>query len=92
MWELVKEANVRKEFGVLEVLFDFDRVLGLKLSEAAESANEAELEPEFAALITERETARAEKNWARADEIRKELTAAGIVLEDRPDGTIWRRA
>lgn len=91
MWELIKEANTRQEFGVMDVLNDFDRVLGLRLAEVVESSEESELEPEYAALITERETARKEKNWARADELRKELLASGIVLEDRPEGTIWRR-
>jgi cysteinyl-tRNA synthetase len=44
------------------------------------------------ALITERNTAKKEKNFARADEIRQELDAAGIVLEDKPGGmTEWRR-
>ncbi|HUK56346.1 MAG TPA: DALR domain-containing protein, partial [Nitrospiria bacterium] len=39
------------------------------------------------ALVAERLEARRQKDWARADEIRKELAAAGIILEDRPDGT-----
>ncbi len=44
------------------------------------------------ALIVERNTAKKEKNFARADEIRKTLDAAGIVLEDKPGGlTEWRR-
>lgn len=43
-------------------------------------------------LINERITAKKEKNWARADEIRKQLADDGIVLEDRPDGTTdWRK-
>ena len=43
------------------------------------------------ALIEERKTAKASKNWARADEIRKELTAKNIVLKDNPDGsTNWK--
>ena len=33
--------------------------------------------------------ARKEKNWARADEIRDELDAKGIVLKDTPQGTEW---
>jgi cysteinyl-tRNA synthetase len=44
------------------------------------------------ALITERNTAKKEKNFTRADEIRKQLDTAGIVLEDKPGGlTEWRR-
>jgi cysteinyl-tRNA synthetase len=44
------------------------------------------------ALIRERLDARKAKNFARADDIRRELEAAGIILEDKPDGTTeWRR-
>jgi len=42
-------------------------------------------------LIDERDQARKNKDFARADEIRDELAGKGIVLEDTPDGTIWRR-
>ncbi|MBN4054359.1 cysteine--tRNA ligase [Nitrospira defluvii] len=38
-------------------------------------------------LIEEREIARQEKNWARSDQLRDQLSRAGVVLEDRPDGT-----
>jgi len=41
-------------------------------------------------LIADRGAAKAEKNWARADEIRDILTAKGVVLEDGADGTSWR--
>jgi cysteinyl-tRNA synthetase len=41
-------------------------------------------------LIEERKTAKATKNWARADEIRKEVASKNIVLKDNPDGsTSW---
>ena len=91
-WEMIREANKREEFGVLDALYDFDKVFGLRLEQAAAAARERQLEPEFAALVTEREKARAAKDWARADEIRRKLAAAGIILEDRTEGTIWRRA
>jgi cysteinyl-tRNA synthetase len=42
-------------------------------------------------LIAARNQAKADKNWAEADRIRDELQALGIVLEDGPGGTTWRR-
>ena len=44
------------------------------------------------ALVAERVEAKKAKNYARADAIRAELTEAGVVLEDSPSGTTWRRA
>ena len=41
-------------------------------------------------LIAEREQARVEKNWALADEIRDQLTAMKVVVEDGADGSSWR--
>jgi cysteinyl-tRNA synthetase len=46
---------------------------------------------EIEKLIEERKVAKASKNWSRADEIRKELTAKKIELKDNPDGsTTWK--
>ncbi len=47
-------------------------------------------EEEILHLIEERNTARKEKNWKRADEIRNDLLSRAIVLEDTPAGTIWK--
>ena len=44
------------------------------------------------ALIEERNAARVEKNFTRADEIRDRLAEAGILLEDGAQGTTWKRA
>ncbi|WDI33167.1 cysteine--tRNA ligase [Hyphococcus flavus] len=47
---------------------------------------------EIDALLIERADARKAKNFARADEIRDQLTEQGIVIEDGPDGATWRRS
>lgn len=43
------------------------------------------------ALLAERTEAKASKNWARADEIRDQLTEMGIEIEDTPEGPRWRK-
>jgi cysteinyl-tRNA synthetase len=42
-------------------------------------------------LIDARLAARKAKNYAEADRIRQELESAGVILEDGPQGTTWRR-
>lgn len=42
-------------------------------------------------LIAERKQAREQKNWARADELRKILDSQNIIIEDSTEGTLWRR-
>jgi cysteinyl-tRNA synthetase len=49
-------------------------------------------EAQITALIAERDAARAAKNYRRSDEIRAEALAKGVILEDGPRGTTWRRA
>lgn len=70
---------------VLETIEGFDSVLGLLKRE------ELILDEEVKALIEKRVKAREEKNFKLADQIRKELEGKGIVLEDTPEGTKWKR-
>jgi cysteinyl-tRNA synthetase len=82
------------------VIDDYDKVLGLKLLEAAktsgssENAHEGE-DPELVAhveaKIAERAAAKKDKNFALADEIRAQLLEEGIVLKDTREGTFWER-
>lgn len=70
----------------LDLFSSFSVVLGL-----FEQKQEKGLEEEIAALIEQRQAARAAKNYAEADRIRDELKERGIVLEDTPQGVKWRR-
>ena len=56
--------------------------------EGAEGLDDAAVD----ALVAARVAARAERNFKEADRLRAELTEAGIILDDSPTGTIWRRA
>jgi len=71
--------------GILEYQPD-EYLQGHKLEKASSGITEEEIQE----LIEERISARKEKNWARADEIRDELDAKGILLEDKAEGTLWR--
>ena len=95
VFEMVKRSNitVTKESAaayirrVKELLEKLLEVLGIH-----DKRKEESLDARVEALIEERQTARKEKNYARADEIRAELTAMGILLEDTKEGVKWKRA
>ena len=69
---------------------EIDRVLGIFFTLPEEEKEEA-LPEELQALVAEREAARKEKDWARADEIRDHFLKLGYALEDTPEGTVWKR-
>ena len=71
---------------VLDAIARFDSVLGIFGAEESEI-----LDADIEALITMRQTARRNRDFARSDEIRDELAARGIILEDTKDGVRWKR-
>ncbi|MDR2802723.1 MAG: cysteine--tRNA ligase [Treponema sp.] len=90
LWGLVKDSGVSPK-DALEAAFDMDKVLGLDLSGCLHAAAPAGMDAaEIEALIAERAVAKAEKKFARADEIRGALKTRGIILEDSPKETTWR--
>ena len=95
LFELVRELNTatappsQPTKGYLEeglsLFGELVDVLGLLYAR-----KETSIDEEIEALIAQRAQARADKNWTRADEIRDELKARNIVLEDTPQGVKWR--
>ena len=95
VFELVRFANthtgegsseefLQNLYGRIQLLCD---ILGIILEEKEEILDE-----EIEGLIAERQAARKEKNFARADEIRSLLLAQVIILEDTREGVKWKRA
>ncbi len=80
--EMEKECLELMKSAVVELC----GILGIKIESGEARIENREIEN----LIKERETARANKDFIRADQIRKELDGVGIVIEDTPYGTKWK--
>ena len=95
VFELVKFANVEAKDtssaaflkALKEEIVTLCDILGL-IAEVQEEDLDAEIEK----LIEERQAARKAKDFARADQIRNDLLARGIILEDTREGVKWKRA
>ncbi len=94
VFNFVKETNRWMADGKLssadaaravEAIDRFDSVIGV-LPKTAEA-----LDDEIQALIDERDQARKGRDFAKADQIRGQLLKRGIILEDTPKGTVWKR-
>ncbi len=94
LFELIKKTNVRIKDGkicaddakdTVSFVYSLDRVFAL-----LPSKKDRDIADELRRKIEEREQARKDRNFKRADEIRKELLEAGIILEDTKDGVRWK--
>lgn len=91
---LNKQDDASKAADLAGVLVKLGEVLGVLQSSPEAYLQGEQNDDEVAqieALIVKRNQARADKDWGAADEARDALTAMGIVLEDGPEGTTWRK-
>jgi cysteinyl-tRNA synthetase len=100
VFDLVREGNsaiaARKMSAadarvMRDAIEDFDRVLGVIALRRAEDAKPDMPIGEIEQLIEERKAAKQRREFARADEIRTSLADRGILLEDTPAGTRWKK-
>jgi cysteinyl-tRNA synthetase len=93
LFDLANEANKTKDASTTNLLKSLSGVLGLLQRNPDEFLQgEVSQALDVEALIQARLAAKKNKNFAEADAIRKQLSDAGIILEDTPQGTTWRRA
>jgi cysteinyl-tRNA synthetase len=85
LFELVRETNasLTKAKGVLDAFRRMDEVLGVIFFE---KKAEEEIPSDIAALLEERATARASKNWAESDRLRDEIASKGWIVKDSKEG------
>src|SRR5262249_4273411 len=82
MWDLLKSENESGE--KLATLFEFDKILGLKLKEVWEAAKI--IPHTVRQLVDEREAARKAKDFVHSDELRRAIESNGYIVEDTVDG------
>ena len=89
VWTLMRDSSVpaRRK---LAAAYRMDRILDLGLSEAKEQ--DVQIDGETRALVEQREAARGQRDFKKADEIRALLLAKGIEVQDGPDGPKLRFA
>ena len=95
VWEIAR--NAKKSIKFADLLLKFDKVLGLDMKNAENYLLEfkheesEELPKEIKVLVEERKQARAEKNWAKSDEIRDRIISLGYSIKDIKDGIIVKK-
>ena len=95
VWEIAR--NAKKSIKFADLLLKFDKVLGLDMKNAENYLLEfkheesEELPKEIKVLVEERKQARAEKNWAKSDEIRDRIISLGYGIKDTKDGIIVKK-
>lgn len=80
IWEALKTRKISQT-----QLLKFDTVLGLKIKE---QTKELKIPSKIKMLVEERDRARMEKNWAKSDELRREIENLGYKLKDTDKGTV----
>ncbi len=81
LWKLIKDKKINPK-EKYNILLDFDRVFGLKICEV----KEVRVPLKIKKLLKERENYRNQKNWQKADEIRKKIEEMGYRIEDTKEG------
>ena len=97
LFDLANELNKTRDVKVAAQLKGLANILGLlnrdpeSFFQAGALALDGELTNQIESLITARAEAKKAKNFVEADKIRQDLLAQGVILEDGPQGTTWRR-
>lgn len=86
LWEVVRNPSLNEEEKLAFIKYS-DRVLGLDL---LEPRKEEKLSEDLMKLVNAREQARQDKDFKKADEIRKQLSEKGVILEDTAQGSRWK--